>query len=99
VIPYIWRVYMDEKPSEGISIICIRDRGASGYEVKIAIYKTLIGSKIYEEIHTAKDLRLDIRGKVMKIGNKEIYLVSEEPVLGIFRGTGELYISRMVEKS
>jgi hypothetical protein len=35
----------------------------------------------------------------MKIGNKEIYLVSEEPVLSIFRGTGELYISRMVGKS
>ncbi len=90
---------MDEKPSEGLSMIYIRDRGALGYEVKIAIYNMLTGSKIYEEIYTAKDLRLDIRGKVTKIGNKEVYLISEEPVLGIFRGTGELYISRMVGKS
>jgi len=79
-------------------MIYIRDRGTSGYEVKIAIYNTLTGSKICEEIYTAKDLKLDIRGKVMKIGNKEIYLISQEPVLGIFRGTGELYISRMVGK-
>ncbi|MEM4970021.1 MAG: hypothetical protein QXE01_02075 [Sulfolobales archaeon] len=86
---------MNRETPEGFSMIYIRDNGVSGYEVRIATYNALTGSKIHEEIHTEiKDLRLDIRGKIMRIGNKEIYLVSEEPIQGISRKAGELYITR-----
>ncbi|MDT7887376.1 MAG: hypothetical protein RQ885_00185 [Desulfurococcales archaeon] len=86
--------------SEGFSMIYVRDHGSSGYEVRIAIYDRPTGSKIREETHTGvKDLSLDITVSIVKIGDREIYMVSSKPIQCISKKPGELYIAGVAERN
>jgi len=81
-----------EKQSS-FSMLYIRDRDSQGYEVRIAIYDASKGSKMSEEAYTGvRDLIIEVVARVVKIGSREVHMVSGETIRGIPGKPGELYV-------
>ncbi len=82
-----------QEKQASFSMLYVRDRGSSGYEVRIAVYDSSKGSKIGEEVYTGiRDLNIEVGARVVKIGNREAYMVVRGSIRGVQGKPGELYI-------